>query len=1395
MINTFYDFLKNKDKIIKMKILKRIYLKQNGGGIKELQREIDRLKEIRGKIQKQLVMISKTEYDKIISEINEIMGSFDDLVTKEIKAEPNKLQLLRNQMEMIKGSMDNPDGVLNIKLEKLPNVIVAPPITEQFKFQFREILDAKETEMSEIIDNLKDRGDDENLFEGALETLSTYISETTQKLSELEQFNNTINEKIKEIKTYIDSKTEFEINPKYFKNVSELHGDDIISINKLEGMIHLEPDRAQSSIGEQLTKFSIDEIDPEKLVIPNFSDSSIFSGGSLYLFNISKDYKIDNVIDIIFLKWIETINENISKLNEIKERELRNIEEIFTINKEKLEETILGLNGKITSMKESLNRKKEIFFDSDCIVEIKKEFNDVIDTKLSIIKEMEKVLMNIMDKKNFDIINNILLRIENDLDKIKSELIKFLKNIIYKINEYKDYNSDENQTIKREIKENKTAIANIYQTIIENIFKDNTQYISFIDLYNDKYKSNKLKEQIIESTKNKNKKIILGLDNTIKLELINLYLTNITPIQRDYINILIQKINELNKTNETFENKIKTNKECDAEIQKYDPKEITQFGGTFRDDYNHSLITLQSKINDYKKLYNEFKKNIDKYNLLYIDLYHHQLFISSYIDLVLIKKNINIFQYISKGIVEYYLKGIKQITSKYKQEEPIIDYFRKNHSINLMILENFLQKLFDRWKQSNGDIIYKLVLIKNDEENKNYKFCVFLFNMYKNIIDDYITFYKPSVAVYLRINNNEQIANREVYFKKNDDKLLAQSLDLCSGIETEYKTKIEGMKFETIFDPDEFGNNDALSLYMGVSNFLKSGKSILIITYGYSGVGKTYTVFGKKGSSGLLQTSLISLGSNTQIKVKTFEIYGIALPYTSYWENKPTKDYDHKIYDYKYSDSPKEEIYTNTNMDKYLNEINNNFDDETSHIEISSKDINNFSEFIEKIDEIRTKQGRIKKTINNLVSSRSIMVYEFKVLLDDGKVVSFIIMDLPGKEDVLNTYVNNKLLNNYTNQSISLHNDRNSLSFGIQIKEKYTKDIDNDALKAAVFLNPMFISLFTTIAEDFIKFFKGKINTEDSDYKNFYTLSYGKNDKLLSTVLGPNGTISNIAGDKLTLAKCTEIFRYILLKNRLDILSDFYNDKLLDINEINMGKNYGAISLEAFYINENILGLIDVLKERLGDKSLKINQMEKYFEDNVKMKEYIENKKYLYLQLYQINNEIVKENENDKLNEASKLLGIAFIPTRSKLQEIISELNNWNDVKPESINEATQQTYFLRELIRNQEKKSYNNDHTNLANYDQIFSPYPKISNDVKLKDWVENAYDFNKTFTGSETKPPIKTFMKAYFGKNSEDKNTIDNIFLFYVVNNDKNKCSNQIKFISDSSDFVQIINNHKPK
>jgi phosphate uptake regulator len=54
--------------------------------------------------------------------------------------------------------------------------------------------------------------------------------------------------------------------------------------------------------------------------------------------------------------------------------------------------------------------------------------------------------------------------------------------------------------------------------------------------------------------------------------------------------------------------------------------------------YYTELIKLLSKLTEYKKKFNEFTKNANQFNLLYMQLFNHQLFISNYVQLVLLNK-------------------------------------------------------------------------------------------------------------------------------------------------------------------------------------------------------------------------------------------------------------------------------------------------------------------------------------------------------------------------------------------------------------------------------------------------------------------------------------------------------------------------------------------------------------------------------------------------------------------------------------------------------------------------------------------------------------------------------------------------------------------------------------
>jgi hypothetical protein len=75
----------------------------------------------------------------------------------------------------------------------------------------------------------------------------------------------------------------------------------------------------------------------------------------------------------------------------------------------------------------------------------------------------------------------------------------------------------------------------------------------------------------------------------------------------------------------------------------------------------------------------------------------------------------------------------------------------------------------------------------------------------------------------------------------------------------------------------------------------------------------------------------------------------------------------------------------------------------------------NFQKIINDIDTIRESKGRIKKTRNNIKSSRSIMIFDFKIKIKEtgnyeDDYVNFVIIDLPGKENIKETNGSNDIV-------------------------------------------------------------------------------------------------------------------------------------------------------------------------------------------------------------------------------------------------------------------------------------------------------------------------------------------------------------------------------------------------
>lgn len=199
------------------------------------------------------------------------------------------------------------------------------------------------------------------------------------------------------------------------------------------------------------------------------------------------------------------------------------------------------------------------------------------------------------------------------------------------------------------------------------------------------------------------------------------------------------------------------------------------------------------------------------------------------------------------------------------------------------------------------------------------------FNAIRDMLDKYKILVMPSVSVFLRINDwaeepgldfNPQSLeydnawkNKELIFQNdnesNPDTLRVYFENVPSGNVPNLKAKNEaisaemanvkdsGIKFQTICNSIDYPDADVIANQMATGPLLLDGKGIMLLTYGYSGVGKSDTLFGRLdkqtrllASPGMLQATLDQLPDGSDIFFRVYELYGLGTQFDFYWNPK-----------------------------------------------------------------------------------------------------------------------------------------------------------------------------------------------------------------------------------------------------------------------------------------------------------------------------------------------------------------------------------------------------------------------------------------------------------------------------------------------------------------------------
>lgn len=535
------------------------------------------------------------------------------------------------------------------------------------------------------------------------------------------------------------------------------------------------------------------------------------------------------------------------------------------------------------------------------------------------------------------------------------------------------------------------------------------------------------------------------------------------------------------------------------------------------ENYKRTNNMIENKIADIAQANNKY----ELLNNQYTNYINFALNLGKTFSNETIQNSRQFYKRMSFGLIEFYLDIMNSIlqcleTKSYNNMAELEKYLYEYHYIQIKrcyalfawIRYEFLPQLQERENidKNSGKFNPKrdvIALRKKIEIRDTQNIINTIFNEFngiKDLLDDYQTTVMPKVSLHLRINdwaadtnnadpalNDYDPASKQYmdYLPKqifrqderNTRNLLinfpvlntirdrnAEPLqDLYSDIDEKMRESPPGITFERIYSSHIFPDSDIISNYMSLAPNIKKSRGTVIMTYGYSGVGKSASLFGvskdRPGGpkAGILQTTMDQFaGDKYRIYFRVFEIYGLGTQFNFYWNpsaNDNTNDslcypdiyqilihHNLEVAGSVLRSTGSIPITNKANVFSYIMNLQNPATDipafrpgsdyvfnKSSYVLIDDRHYRDFSRFVDtQIENRRENVGievnqifshilkQVKPTVNNPISSRSILVYDFQIEIkekdeksgiDNTIYVPFLIYDLPGKEDLFRTYV------------------------------------------------------------------------------------------------------------------------------------------------------------------------------------------------------------------------------------------------------------------------------------------------------------------------------------------------------------------------------------------------------
>jgi hypothetical protein len=603
--------------------------------------------------------------------------------------------------------------------------------------------------------------------------------------------------------------------------------------------------------------------------------------------------------------------------------------------------------------------------------------------------------------------------------------------------------------------------------------------------------------------------------------------------------------------------------------------------------YNRNITTLNSL------LLNQLMHNLFLVMIAFNQLLTSNYIIHEYLQRGTLSLYKRILENMQKEILKY--EANPSLT-----KPPHIIYLIKYHKFTITKLFNFIVNLVDYLNTEKAERAkkctelecashpQKIMCNRACAKDKNIDInsctgktadCFLLLNHFKDILMQYNSMYASKVTIYARVNdlgdtmepNNVEscgqmtylsmfdtairpdtescalkVDNQDILKQQPDAKQLIVSLDTCPEAKKEFQGKvndIEKIQFTEVFDPTLYPENGDISKYMTVETLLAQKRGIAMMTYGYSGTGKTFTLFGNNEQKlqGILQSTLNGINGLKKVQFRLIELYGYGVPYPHYWQLNLDGIY-HRIYHYVIVNKPDEKLTTEetyeimpTNFSDYINDNVSKISakdkygktisslGESSYITVPENQIDEvfqkFENFVNNVDRERINTQRIRDTPNNPVSSRSVVIYDFKLTVsgdnEQDNTVPFLIVDLPGREEIVQTYVEPYLKNPVIREILDKKTSAES-KYNL-VTSEFEKSDDFKRLKLMLgfaALNPLGMVLFDPeLVIDTILFSDGSTkkkprNTVDLIGK--MPMKFSVNKDVAGSVPDPNNSKMNI---------------------------------------------------------------------------------------------------------------------------------------------------------------------------------------------------------------------------------------------------------------------------------------------